>query len=718
MKANILPNMTAQGVCYAEVPAGGSQESRPATKALFTQRSIDPKTQDCFFSLFTGENAAERIGHDNPAAFLHGIVADYDTPFTDEQRQKALARMTRKPSFISTSYSGGTHAVWLFERPLPLIGDARYLKALLACIARELHLANAFGTLDENAYYAPSQFYHVGWGMKEAGGSPIGEEHTLLWQEEGLSKATWTRVGTIVPLDRVAAEVEKRFPGRWTGPFKEGARGVRFWDPTADNPTAAVVKPAGMLCYTGGVPFMTWAAIFGPDFCSDVKAEGHGSVLRDGYCVGNQFWFKSPMSASGKSLDCWVSYNRANAEALLTSRYGLSPSASTPGGLSQVKEAMADLVNHKSLCGVMPCIYAEGDTIEYDGRVFLNISTVQAMKPKAVDHTPAWGEGFPWIAGFLDGLLGETQLPYFLSWLSRTYKGAVDHNPQRGQAVYIAGPSGTGKSLLSAQILAPLLGGRQEAVDYLTGGTRFNRELFTSGLWFIDDATPITDAKTHRKYSAMMKKMVANSTFNFEAKYADAVKLPWMGRLVVTCNDDAESLRVLPQIDINNAEKLMFFHTAPDPLTEKDPEAKIKPELAAFGAYLYSYEIPEHCIGGSRFGVAGFLHPDLYAEAEDSGPGGIFRELMDSFLRNYFSGDDSGRDELRGSALHIYELMALDPSVKPAMEGLVSSGNIGMRLGQLAAREHYPLRRERGNKTGRGWLVKRADFFSYIEGDE
>lgn len=715
MQAFIIPNLTEQEVGFGEVPATGSLSERPATKAQFTQRSISPQTQDCFISMFAGENAAARVNQDNPAAFLHGIVADYDTPLTNEQRQKMLARLTRKPAYVSASYSGGTHAVWLFAKPLPLIKDSRYLKALLACIARELHLGNAFGALDENAYYAPSQFYHIGWDLQEAGGEPIGEEHTLLWQEEAMNKANWKRVGTVVPLERVAEEVERQYPGRWSGPFTENARGVRFWDPDADNATSAVVKPSGMLCYTGSVPFMTWADIFGPDFCSDVESEGRGSALRDGYCVGNQFWFKSPMSGSGKNVTCWVSYNRQNAEALLTSRYGLNAVATAPGKLSQVKETMAQLVNQKSLCGVMPGIYGEGDTIEYDGRVFLNISTVQAMKPAKVDHAPAWGEGFPWISGFLEGLLGDVQLQYFLSWLSRAYRGAVDHNPQRGQAIYIAGPSGTGKSLLSAQILAPLLGGRQEAVDYLTGATRFNRELFTSGLWFIDDATPITEPKAHRKYSAMMKKMVANSTFNFEAKYVEAVKLPWMGRLVVTCNDDPESLRILPQIDINNKDKLMFFHTTADPLTEKEPERRIKPELGAFAAYLYDYEIPEECIGGNRFGVASFLHPDLYAEAEDSGPGGIFRDLMDSFLKNYFGGEDGEREDLHGSALHIYELMALDPSVKPAMEGLVDSGNIGMRLGQLAARENYPVKRERGTKGARGWVVKRDDFYSYLD---
>ena len=44
------------------------------------------------------------------------------------------------------------------------------------------------------------------------------------------------------PIGRVAEEVEKRFPGRWPGAFEIGARGPRFWDDTASNPTAAIVR--------------------------------------------------------------------------------------------------------------------------------------------------------------------------------------------------------------------------------------------------------------------------------------------------------------------------------------------------------------------------------------------------------------------------------------------------------------------------------------------
>lgn len=48
--------------------------------------------------------------------------------------------------------------------------------------------------------------------------------------------------------------------------FELGARGVRFWDPLADCPTAAIVRENGMVCFTGAFPFQSWADIFGTDF--------------------------------------------------------------------------------------------------------------------------------------------------------------------------------------------------------------------------------------------------------------------------------------------------------------------------------------------------------------------------------------------------------------------------------------------------------------------
>lgn len=707
-----LPNHSSHAVTRREL------ERLPetpyfATKAEYREYCCKPTTQDCFFSCYQGEQPGVRVSVSNPPVFLYGLVADYDAPMDEERRNKALAKMRIRPTHISESYSHGTHAVWLFERPIPLV-DANSTHELLSIAYKELRLGSAFGSLDETAFFTTAQYYHRGWRWRETGGKPIPLERLMLWQAKAWKKAAWCSLGQEIPLSRVAEEVERRFPGRWSGSFTVGARGVRFWDPAADNPTAAVVTPTGMVTYTGGTNFMSWNAIFGESFCENYENETEGAALADFYCISNHFWHRRHAGAAPGQKATWTSHNRVNTESLLATQYGLRTRRTGEEDESQVSRVIGSIVGLKTLDGVLPLLYSDEETITLNGHSYLNISTVEAMQPDTMKRE-TWGEGFPWIAAFLERFFGDEhmQLPYFLSWLARAYQGALRRKPTRGQAIYIAGGAGSGKSFLSSRIIAPLFGGRSEATDYLTGQSRFNRDLFSSGIWFVDDATPLMDSRTHERYSAMIKKMVANDTFLYEAKFVEAVKLPWLGRLVVTCNTDPESLKILPAIDINNADKLMFFRSTDAKLEDPLAEMKAAAELPAFAGFLAEYETPLECRGGTRFGVAGFLHPELYAEAESNGTGGTFSEVFDAFLSCYFM--EAGVHELRGTASEIFSHMMLNDAIRPLLIGLVTSKSIGMRLGQIAAREGYPLKHKSDGKK-RYWTISREDFQTHRQG--
>lgn len=703
MKTYNIDNIVAHNVCCAEVPAEGSQLDRPANKAAFIKRNTDPTTTDCFISMFSGVNPAARINADNPAAYMHGVVADYDTPLTEEKRMKALSKLPHRPAWISTTFSGGTRAVWVFEKPLPLLDEHGYIDALLRAVVRGLHLKNAFGILDEDAFYRTEQYYHIGWNLQDGGGHPIDDTQTLLWQEKAFGKTNWSCVGTEVSLERVEHEVKTRFPGRWKGPFKEGARGVRFWDPQADNPTAAVVKPTGMLCYTGGMPFMPWSAIFGPEFCEQSEAEGRGKALKDVYFANDRFWFRKPVQAGDKRSSRWNSFKRSEALSLLESRYGLKGG----GKHRESLEVLGAILNQHSVHGAAPFLYNERDTVVLNGKEYLNTCMVQALQP--ADCTPGWGEGFPWIANFLSALLREVQLPYFLSWLSHAYKGALAHQPKRGQALFIAGPSGTGKNLLSEKIIGALLGGFEDAAPYLKGESRFNDTQFAVGVWTVNDATPIQDAKMHKHFSAMVKSVVANDWFLSEAKFCSPVQVPWNGRLVVTCNDDSESLRILPRLDISNMDKLMFMRVLSKPLEEEAPALRITPELPYFAAYLAAYQIPKACEGTTRFGVKSYLHPELLRAAEGTAAAGVFQEILDLFLQDHFAGVDKP-DEWQGSAMELFSAMARNTKVQPMLEGAVSSTNISTLLGNL---KNHPMEKAPRCQNRRAWRVERSKFEAY-----
>lgn len=681
------------------------RDSFNGDKTAFKTYLTATETQDCLYSGILGLEPQRRVSRDNRPTRLLAIVADYDSQLNEDARAKKLSKLPIPPNIISTSFSGGTHAIWFLERPLPMMPDAESNNTLLRCIAKDLKLSRALGTLDERAFYNPSQYYTAGKSWQQVSDVPILAGRCELWVMETIKCLKGNSSTSRIPLVRVKTEMDKRFPGRWDGEFAPGARGVRFWDPTADNPTAAIVTEGGMVCFTGDFAFRSWSDIFGADFARDYAAETIGQAIADIYYIGREFWRKSDTGD-------WVCYPRRELNDILQNEYGLNSRSEDGKSGSEVSQAISAIATRKALHGRIPFIYNDEDVVEVDGKRFLNTSRRRALTPGK--RTQEWGDGFPWIADFLIRLFGredaEEQLDFFISWLAHAYKGALNLAPTRGQAIYIAGQSGSGKSFLSKHIIAPLFGGREEATSYLMNETRFNNALFDSGIWNIDDAEVIAEPRAHARYSALVKKVVANDDFLCEAKYMNAVKVPWKGRLVVTCNTDPESLRILPAIDINNSDKLMFFLCTDSVLDDPQAEARTREELPAFAGFLADYVMPEYCRGTHRFGVKSFLHPILMVEASNSGISGTFQDVFCVFLRNYFTANDS--DELRGSASEIYEQMCGIDTMRELMKGLVTPSSIGKRLGMLASKADFPLTFAR-TKKARFWTVRRDQFEEY-----
>ena len=74
---------------------------------------------------------------------------------------------------------------------------------------------------------------------------PVIRAATLhLWLAECSKESDFSDSGIEIPMDLVAAEVARQFPGRWTGDFKAGARGVRFWSPEGDA-NSVIVRERG-----------------------------------------------------------------------------------------------------------------------------------------------------------------------------------------------------------------------------------------------------------------------------------------------------------------------------------------------------------------------------------------------------------------------------------------------------------------------------------------
>ncbi len=703
-----IPNLTAQSVtrCHPwTVPIVAHASLTNKTQYRDYIQSSD--TKDCLFCGMLGESSSLRVNRDNPPARMLAVVADYDLVITSEMREYMLTQLPIRPNFISRSYSGGTHAVWFLGTPIPLPQNPDALNKLLAIIRKELKLSNAFGALDENAYNNLFQVYHAGWDWRLIHDAPIPESRCNVWLLEALKRI---HAGSgDVPLNIVAAEVEKRFPGRWRCQFEEGARGVRFWDPQADNPTASIVTPKGMVCFTGPFSWRSWESIFGPEFIRQHMADKFGAVLANCFYVNNSFYVKHP--CGGGSLD-WIIFTRQNLELVLAGTYGLRTKAAKGEDRSEVREAMANIIAVNSMSAARPFIYNPNTIIFRDGKRILNTSLLRVHQPDE-SKGKHWGDGFPWIAAFMESLFPDLmQRDRFMCEWAYAYRHAYAGNPKNGRVTFIAGDVGVGKNFLTECLVGPSLGGNIDPSSYLLGHTRFNDAFFDVGVWVCNDTVTRGDDKERQVFTASLKRIAANSEHVWEGKFKGSCRIDWSGRVYVTLNTDPVSLQILPDLDQSNCDKISLYKVSGPPLNDAKAKEKAEAEMGALCAYLLNMEYPEHCRDGARWGVKNFLHPDLKAEAISSSSTASFGEILTQYCKEYF---EARPDEnyLEGPATDFLQGMLTQSGLKEMLRGCETPKGFGRRMAALANTGTFPVSYRRTNNK-RLWCVRKENFEKYL----
>jgi len=189
---------------------------------------------------------------------------------------------------------------------------------------------------------------------------------------------------------------------------------------------------------------------------------------------------------------------------------------------------------------------------------------------------------------------------------------------------------------MSNKIIAALVGGFADASDYLSGGTKFNKDLGRAACWVIDDTVSAASFQDQRKATELIKRGVANPKIQFMAKYADAVTLPWAGRIILSLNDDPNSMSVLPTMDSSNKDKLMAFKVAQEPFKfppKRELEATIDEELPAFAKFLIDWKPPKEVLDDDRFGVKSFIDRSISYAAYDNSSRSQVAELIDYFAK-------------------------------------------------------------------------------------
>jgi len=656
----------------------------------------NPTVDHCFYSGLEGLIQSARIdSKNNPAVFLHWFVADYDGQIDQHMRDTVLDRCCDfKPQYLCRTFSGGARLLWKLETPFPLHRNDLTAK-FMRHVKKKLKLSKILVGLDAEAFEDPCKYYEAGTDWVHLSGDVIPSAFIMQWAIESTHNYAWNKLGDPIPIDRVAAEVEKQYPGRWHGEFAVGVRGVRFWDSSADNQTAAVIRESGMQCFTGSQAFVPWSAILGRQFVTQFEADRVGGAVAEVYFDGREYWTSLPNKQ-------WQAYNKSDIALHLKVERGLSAAVPRGSSYSEVDQALHRIQKQQYIACAAPLVHRPKGIVYLNGFRVLNTSSVEMFQPSE-DTQVDPSRDFPWLISYFQTLFDPVeQLDYFYAWLRRWYSSALDGRMLPGQASFFAGVPNTGKTLLSTGILSRIFGGHIDASNFLSGEDNFNSHLFNSAVWAVDDVVPLTDTKTHLRFSALIKKMAANRTFSVREKYRVDKLIEWNGRVVVTCNTDPESIRILPDVDLSNRDKINLFRVADrDSFTfPRNVADIIQAELPFFLRWLLNWTPPDNVLGDSRYGVQTYCEASLFEAARHSSSAYSFLEV----LLKFFEGQVS--DVWTGSATELLSAMLNDDDGLAGIAAKYTTRQVGRELSKLSS-QGYAVTQGRRHTT-RIWIINIA----------
>ena len=609
----------------------GLQLSKPKfkNKADYREWCSKPTTDHVFYSCVEGRAPSKRVSNDNPVHMIHGVVADYDSPINWKDFEKKLEKLcvsTPPPTWASRTQSGYLRLVWEFDSPIPI--DPSMYESFMRQINKSLKMDKLFAGFDKTSL-KPNQYFELGEDWIKTG-CPLTSDvvHTCLSKAVSLKPPESS--DTAIPLDVVATEVESRFPNRWFGEFEVGSRGPLFWiDDGIDRDGCQVVED-GIVCYSdrAGKGFMSWADIFGNSFVKDYETKKLSTLL-------DEYWF------NGRAFFKLLYGNAVSIpkeQLLLELRQaGFSVRVRRGRAISEVDEALLSISNNNRIDDIAPVVFSSDRIVSYNGSRILNCSNLVPVDPDSDGDPAKW----PFIHQWLNQLFVDSSetpaLDYFYSWMQRFYTAVLERIPLQGQALLLVGPTGRGKSLLSNKIISGLVGGFSDASDYLSGQTKFNKDLGRVASWVIDDTTSAASFQDQRRATELLKRAVANPRVEYMAKYADAMSLPWTGRVTLSLNMDANSLSVIPSLDTSNRDKLMALLISTKSTKSFPPnsqlEATIEQELPHFGKFLLDWKIPKPIEDVGRFGVKSFIDPTIADAAYDNSSRSSIAELVEFFCK-------------------------------------------------------------------------------------
>jgi hypothetical protein len=601
----------------------------PSTKQEFRDWCGHPQTDHLFFTTVEGTIPGCRLTVQNPPHLMHGWVIDYDSKFIDGENIAQIPEVAPAglcPMWTSRTFSGGARVVYGFERPI-LIDHKELTEKFLKLLAKELRVKDLLPGFDEASFHVHLQYFEAGrdWHPVK-GGAPIKEEFLGLQVFNAATKAKLRGEDMEIPIEEVAAEVERQFPARWPGEFKVGARGPLFWINDGIDRVGCQVGDHGIIAYSerAGKDFLTWREVLGAEFVRNYQAERVGSAAQGIWFDGRHYWRKG-------EDDLWRRRTKEDMIMWLKGQ-GISARTHQKETASEAEKVLLTAQEAREVKAAAPIIHDKRECVIINGEKYLNISAVKVMQP--AEHGEP--QQFPWIDEFLTKVWDEAhpeQRDYFLAWFQHFYVHCLEGCPTQGQAAVISGLPSRGKTFFNHHILGRSLGGYSDATDFLMGHTNFNKSDSEVALWAIDDTRGGASWDNHAAFSAAIKKHVANPQVRCEGKGRDAVTMPWKGRIVVTCNTDKESLNIIPHLNATIADKLMLWKWGTwqaQFLPSGGSEAVVAKELPYFLAWLRDWTPPAYVLSDNpRYHVKSYHHPDMLRFAHEASPAARLSELLD-----------------------------------------------------------------------------------------
>jgi hypothetical protein len=716
------------------------------------------KTDTAIISLYEGLNPDLRVSfkEDNPPMVIHGVIVDYDAsaPGTLADRVKHIRDFYSLtpalcPQYIVVSPSGHHRLVYEFAEPCSLRGcPDKFLVFFLQEFRKLLRLSSVMGGLDEAAYLKPSTYYDAEgvWERISPDPFPLVEvEGLFVGTARKIKKSDYGASLTEIPMEAIKDRIEELFPGRWPAdvPFVEGCRGPAVWDPNSTNPTTTIYRAEGVYRFSSDRGFHPYSEILGRDFVRQWEDNKLGQATKNFYYCphGTKNYFVK----IGGTKGAWEPQGLGDVQRRLVSGWGLSRKAPSASSVSEVDQAIQHIQDYKKVDGVVPFVFNKNDVVDTSFRVFLNSARVRVMDPapeQAASTTPIygknvlvqpgrkhpypWGVGFPWIAEWLMSMFPSgsprKQLIYLLCWLKIAYQAARSGDPSKGQALFLVGGVGVGKTFFNSAFVELIFGGSREATDYLLGETKFNKELLETGFWTVDDAKASKTVEAHQRFTEEVKRFVANPSVTYQPKYVDTQTIPYNGRVCITLNGDELSLRMIPDLTRSIADKVMILKLADKAhfqFKERSENVRtLRQQLPYFLRWLINWSPPDSMIDNhARFGMKTFIHRGIRDSALSCS---IESDLLDIMAPLWASDDEFMKIKATngtwvGTAAELYVVL-MNNALTMQLVKHQTSRSLGRRLSALATIPGTGVSRG-GDRTKQSTYTIRPPEFLLIKED-